>query len=410
MDPTRIIKKTKMKNITSIITAIILALVLGGCSGNKKIKSLIITGQSEHNWEASSPVLKDILEKSALFDADVLVSPPKGEDMSGFNPDFSAYSLVVLDYSGDQWNEATQKAFEEFVRNGGGVVVYHGASISFPDWKEYNLITGVGGWNGRNEKNGPYVYYAGGREVRDTAAGPAGGHGERREFEVRTRVTDHPVTQGLPARWMHGSDELYQNLRGPAENMTVLATAFADPKMGGSGREEPVLMVIEYGNGRVFHTTLGHADEGGGPAMECTGFIETFLRGAEWAATGTVTRMIPSDFPTASGVVLRPGFIETTLDEAFEKIGSYDTGKSTRYFTFISNEIRKAAGDTEKLASIEKKLVKVLIDDQSTVEARRLILKELSWMGSSVTLDALKAIPDAQDLNDDIEFVRQRLN
>ena len=107
---------------------------------------------------------------------------------------------------------------------------------------------------------------------------------------------------------MHTKDELYQELRGPAKNMTVLATAFADkegnaapwaPEQVGSGRHEPALMTIDYGKGRVFHTILGHTDY----SMECVGFITTLQRGAEWAATGNVTQAVPDDFPSSYGIV-----------------------------------------------------------------------------------------------------------
>src|SRR5579883_3152293 len=40
-------------------------------------------------------------------------------------------------------------------------------------------------------------------------------------------------------------------------------------------------------------------------AMSCTGFITTFQRGAEWAATGQVTQSIPASFPSASAVTNR---------------------------------------------------------------------------------------------------------
>jgi type 1 glutamine amidotransferase len=54
-------------------------------------------------------------------------------------------------------------------------------------------------------------------------------------------------------------------------------------------------MTLTYGNGRVFHTVLGHADY----SMKCVGFITTLARGTEWAATGSVTIPVPDDFPTA---------------------------------------------------------------------------------------------------------------
>jgi len=97
---------------------------------------------------------------------------------------------------------------------------------------------------------------------------------------------------------MHASDELYSRMRGPGENMKVLGTAFSDPQNHGTGYDEPMLMVLTYGKGRVFHTTLGHDAE----AIRCVGFITTFARGVEWAATGRVTQKVPDDFPTADMV------------------------------------------------------------------------------------------------------------
>ena len=398
----------KKQYLIILLTAFLL-IFFPSCRKGTVYKTLIITGQSEHDWKASSPVLKQLLDGSGMFSSEIMITPEKDGDMTTFNPDFSRYKLVVLDYSGDSWSERTNEKFVEYVKNGGGVVIYHGASISFPGWKEYNEMTGLGGWRERNEKAGPYVYYRRNELVTDTSAGIAGSHGERHDFEVRIRIADHPVTRDLPNRWMHGSDELYQQLRGPAKNMQVLATAFADTAFDGTGRDEPTLMVIDYGKGRIFHTTLGHADVGGGPAMQCVGFIVTFLRGAEWAATGSVTQEVPYDFPTSAGVVLRPDFREINFEEAFANIGSYDIDKSTRNITWLQSRIRKAAGNEEALLKLEKRIVNVLKDNEASLEAKKLLLREISWMGTEYCIPAIKDLENVPELKDDVEFALTRL-
>ena len=82
--------------------------------------------------------------------------------------------------------------------------------------------------------------------------------GRRRLFRWSPATREHPITAGLPEVWMHSSDELYSKLRGPAKNLTLLATAKGDPAQGATGEDEPALMAIRFGKGRIFHTTLGH--------------------------------------------------------------------------------------------------------------------------------------------------------
>ena len=117
-----------------------------------------------------------------------------------------------------------------------------------------------------------------------------------------TRAPEHPIMAGLPNKWMHCQDELYDQLRGPARNVTVLASAISDPATGGTAEDEPLLMTIAYGKGRVFHTALGHGLE----AIKCQGFATTLQRGVEWAATGKVTQKVPGDFPNETTTRSRP--------------------------------------------------------------------------------------------------------
>ena len=262
----------------------------------EKLRALIIDGQNNHDWKATTPLLKKALEASGRFKVDVATSPPAGQAISDFKPHFADYDVVISNYNGDRWPASTEKEFETFIAGGGGFVTVHAADNSFPDWPEYNRIIGVGGWGGRNQKSGPHVYIDDiGDVVRDKSPGNGGHHGQQHEFALRSRDAKHPIMRGLPPIWMHTKDELYDSLRGPAEGMHVLATTYSAPEKGGTGRNEPMLMTVEYGKGRIFHTVLGHADY----SMNCVGFITTFQRGAEWAATGNVTIPVPENFPTA---------------------------------------------------------------------------------------------------------------
>ncbi len=301
-----------LKTICKQLTLWIVSFWVGILSGwaVEPIKTLVITGQNNHNWQVSHIAIQQILENSGLFQVDFAISPEKGADMSAFTPDFAAYQLVVLDYNGDEWSEKMKHRFVEYVRKGGGIVIYHAANNSFPAWKEYNEICALGGWEGRNEHSGSYAYWEDGQLKKDDSAGISGSHGPQREYVLTARNTEHPVMKGLPRKWLHAQDELYDRMRGPANIDTLLFTAFADKDKGGSGREEPLIFTVDYGKARIFHLMLGHVGESleNNPSMQCTGFQVLLLRGAEWAATGKVTQAVPEDFPSATQVSFRKNY------------------------------------------------------------------------------------------------------
>jgi len=308
-----------MKKILIVISWI---MILSFSSEAKKIKVLIVDGQNNHEvWPKSTIMMKQYLEETGLFEVDInrtiytwkaerekdflpLARVRKTQDLQDpksdpdFSPKFKKYDVVVSNFGwkAADWPELTQKALEDYMKAGGGFVSVHAADNSFPEWLEYNKMIGLGGWGDRNEKNGPYIYYTNeGELTRDETPGSAGSHGPQHMIPITVRVSDHPITKGMPSVWLTAKDECYAKLRGPGENMTILATGKDMSGKAPTDRNEPILMVLTYGKGRIFHTTLGHDDY----SCESVGFIVSFLRGVEWAATGKVTQPIPEDFPTA---------------------------------------------------------------------------------------------------------------
>ena len=314
-----------MKRILTL-TLVLASLAVGGNElaaqeSETPIRVLIVDGQNNHgDWPKITAMMQDYLEQTGKFSVEVartkyLWQGKKWLDEYGlddgreyqqvdkavpdpdFKPNFANYDVVISNFGfgAAPWPEETKTAFVNFVNNGGGFVSVHAADNSFPKWREYNEMIGLGGWGGRNEESGPYIYFKDGKRVVDNSKGRGGNHGAQHEFSVVARDPDHPIMKGLPREFMHAKDELYQQLRGPGQNMKILATSFASPKFGGSGRHEPTVMVIEFGKGRVFHTPLGHADY----SLESVALITLLQRGTEWAATGNVTIDRPEDFPTA---------------------------------------------------------------------------------------------------------------
>lgn len=273
-----------MRKIFLLLASIV---ALASCS-TPQIDVLLLTGHTDkwHNTDVMSRFIVKLLGEYEPFKVDVLAY----ESEATFNPDFEAYDVVVLNQNETTWNETAKRNFEKYVANGGGVVVVHEADNAHPDWVEYNRIIGLGGWGGRTEVDGDYYYWLDGEYVRDRTSGNGGRHGRRVPFDINVRNAEHPIMKGLPQKWEHLDDELYGNLRGPAEQIEVLATAYSTAETGGSGKEEPILFTIGYGKGRVFHTVLGHTakNELFLHAIANRGFQVTLSRGVEWAATGDV--------------------------------------------------------------------------------------------------------------------------
>ena len=158
---------------TRLTLILVLLIYIGAASHThaqqkKVIKTMMIAGQDgSHYWQGACEAMKQILENSGMFKVDFAFTPDFGGDIATFKPDFHQYDLIVINYGGATWTEPVRKNFEKYVADGGGVVVIHSSVVPMADWKEYNEIIGMGAWDGRNEKDGPYLYWKDGQYVYD---------------------------------------------------------------------------------------------------------------------------------------------------------------------------------------------------------------------------------------------------
>lgn len=286
----------------------------GAAEAGEKIKVAIVTGQNNHQWTHDSPALKAILDADGRFHTEILVSPhEKDEDRAAkwdaFRPDFTKYDVVLINYNSmgggrETWPAPVKAAFESYIKEGGKAYIFHAGNNSFTEWDAYAQMVGLL-W--RNPNQGKRLYLEENGEVVILPAGEdrGAGHGHKYAYAVDVRQPEHPIFKGLPQKWMHNVDELYHGQRGPAENMTILASAYDDPAQRGSGKHEPVMWTIPFGEGLVLTNVMGHWMGNDGPALDCVGFQTVLIRSIEFLATGEVTSEVPADFPTADKVSTR---------------------------------------------------------------------------------------------------------
>jgi len=304
-------------------------------AAEQRLSVLIVDGRNNHDWVETTEALRATLKQAGRFDVSVTTAPerktvrglrrPRGKEAdvqarfnvadralktlsqpaqaefvkawSEWKPDFAKHDVVILNYNGPEWPSPLKKSLESYVKAGGGLVLVHAANNAFGNWDAFNDMIGLG-W--RKGGFGDCIKWLSG-EGRPfvTCEDCNSGHGSKHPFQVTVRKLDHPIMRGLPPVWMHGQDELYHNMRGPAKNLTVLSSAFSDPKQRGTGEHEPITWEVAYGKGRVIVTTMGHfwPQQDWWDSLHCVGFQTVFARSAEYAATGKVTLPIPDEFP-----------------------------------------------------------------------------------------------------------------
>ena len=210
---------------------------------------LLVTGQDYpgHPWKQTAPVLAQLLEKDARLTVTTVEDPHFLDSRA-----VSTYDVIVLHFM--NWEQAApgtaaRENLRRFVDAGKGLVLVHFACGVFQDWPEFRNLAGRA-WDPKLR-----------------------GHDPRGPFRVELSGVTHPVTQNLEP--FDTDDELYTCLAGDRP-IAILATARSKV----DGKDYPMAFVFSYGQGRVFHSPLGHDVK----AFEAPSVGELFRRGCAWAA------------------------------------------------------------------------------------------------------------------------------
>jgi hypothetical protein len=295
--------------VKKLLPLVVLALLSSADAAEAtKIRVLITDGCSNHDWQLTTRAIRAILEPTGLFAVDVSTAPPS-KDAPGWDtwrPKFADYDVVIQHYNdingGAPWPAAVRADFEAYVRNGGGVYVWHAGNNAFPDWPAYSQIIGLG-WRKKDQGAALQVSDEGNVIRIPSGEGSNTSHGPRFDALV-VRLGDHPIHHGLPRRWRAANIEVYNYPRGPAENVQVLSYANDEVR---TKLNWPVEWTVGYGAGRVYTSTLGHVWKGDvQPVTVRDAAVQTLLvRALQWLARRPVDFPVPADFPTESATSVR---------------------------------------------------------------------------------------------------------
>jgi type 1 glutamine amidotransferase len=191
--------------------------------GTRKLRTLIVGAGSAHDFK------RWFLEEDAkTLSAGGGISVKTTGNPNEIDPLLDELDVLYLSNNAPFTNSVTRQRVLDFANSGKGLVLVHPALwYNWGDWPEYN---------------------------RKLCGGGSRGHDRYGEFEVTVTEPDHPLTQGLPAKFTV-QDELYwfePDTNGSA--IKVLATAYSATKK----KRFPMIFTVEHPRARIVAITLGH--------------------------------------------------------------------------------------------------------------------------------------------------------
>lgn len=239
----------------------ILLLTSAGAGYGQQFNALLITktrGWHHESIVAAVPAMQNLAARHH-FGLDVF------QDGTSLNSRMlEKYDVIIMvNTTGDIFNEEEQVAFEKFIKSGKGYVGIHAASDTEYDWNWYTKLVG-------------YMFKI---------------HPQIQTAMLDVVDSDFPGLEFWPDRLMW-TDEWYQfgdQLNPDLNFILTIDESSYDPKAqwgdnigNGMGAFHPISWFHEYDGGRSFYTALGHMPE----VYKEKAFLDHVFGGIYWAATG----------------------------------------------------------------------------------------------------------------------------
>jgi type 1 glutamine amidotransferase len=163
----------------------------------------------------------------------------ESHDIFTLDRDLTVYDLIILGWNNalttEDLSDSQEDHLLEAVESGTGVAAWHGAAAAFRSSLRYHLMLGG-----------------------DFLAHP-GGEGYPHPYEVNVINRDHPVTQGV-SDFSIASEQYYMST--DPNNEVLAETTFDGSHLAWlDGLKSPVAWVRQWGEGRVFYHSIGHAPQ-----------------------------------------------------------------------------------------------------------------------------------------------------
>jgi type 1 glutamine amidotransferase len=360
-------------------------------------RKILVFWRCEGFFHTSIPVVNEALkimgQKTGAYEVAVCT-----DDYSVFTPEkLSQFDAICLNNTTHlkfhpQETPERCKALMDFVKGGKGIVGVHAATDNFYNWPKGK------GWSEASEMMGGkftgHPWTAGGT------------------WAFKIDDPDHPLMAAFKGKGFKISDEIYRTdapLYSRSKQRVLMSLDMSDPTTKNAEGVKPsdddtgITWIKDWGKGRIFYCSLGHNNH----IFWNPTILQHYLDGIQFALGDYKVNTTPKPI-VSSGKGSDMAELREISAALLEKVKTYDWGQSRLALTEVSDLIKKAQGDKDKLSKIEKDLLMVLQSD-ATRAGKQFVCRELSIIGTEQSVPVLAKMLAGEETSDMARYALERI-